>query len=126
MNRYFAPRVIAKRDKLLYLSIQTENLSTFAHYKGGEEEPTGAFALGWVEQRVKEGSWVEMPMPPLHISESEFDLLSARDAHGNVPSVLLARLSRFLRAQQFHKIAERLEDLTATNRSILEQYIKTG
>lgn len=114
MHRYFAPRYIAKRDKLLYLSIQTDNLSTFAYYKDGSEEPTGAFALGWVEQRVKEGSWVEMPMPPLHISESDLDSLIANDAYGNVPSNLCARLARFLRAEQFHKIAARFEDLSAT------------
>lgn len=116
MHRYFAPRSIAKRDNLLYLSIQTDNLSTFAHYKNGDEEPTGAFALGWVEQRVKEGSWVEMPMPPLHITESELDSVISNDAYGNVPSNLYARLARFLRAQQFHKIAARLEDLSATTK----------
>lgn len=125
MHRYFAPRSIAKRDKLLYLSIQTDNLSTFAHYKDGSEEPTGAFALGWVEQRVKDGSWVEMPMPPLHISELEFDSLCARDAFGNHPDILLARISRFMRAQQFHKIAERLEDMTATHRASLKKFLTT-
>lgn len=124
MHRYFAPRVIAKRDKLLYLSIQTENLSTFAHYKGGEEEPTGAFALGWVEQRVKDGSWVEMPMPPLHCTEAEFEAMASRDPFGNVPEILLARISRFMRAQQFHKIAERLEDMTATHRASLKKFLK--
>lgn len=125
MSRYFAPKMIAKRDHLTYLEFNDTHALAEAHYKDGTAEATGAYALKWVEERVKQGSWVEMPMPPLHISETEFDTLCARDAFGNHPDILLARISRFMRAQQFHKIAERLEDMTATHRASLKKFLTT-
>lgn len=124
MSRYFTLKKLTKRDRLTYVEYDEEAKATFAHYDEDPNPHKGVFTLEWMEERVKAGHWVEMPMPPLHISETEFDTLCARDAFGNHPDILLARISRFMRAQQFHKIAERLEDMTATHRASLKKFLK--
>lgn len=115
MPRFFMLSTLKRRDNLLFLHIDDTGVFYAQYRDRGAPERATAYPLAWLEARVAEGSWVEMPSEPLFTSDEMISSLVKKsdEARGQYDykerfSDRNAIASQLLHALGYHRTAAAL------------------